>query len=355
MLDKNLSGSISICPNASLTSITSLSNTTWNSSLRQDTFIVNQAGQITLSGDFSGCPYADTATVMLKPINNFTDKVYSLCNGNPVIINLANALPNSTATLDNQPPTTQWTFSNEGRYAYALTSNGCMVSDTITIQKQDILKNLLPDTTLCNNERLAISLPPTYTNVLWQDNLTTNQRSITQSGTYRYSAVEFGCTTNDTFSVTISEKLSLPLPQVLKLCLKDSLPTPMGLVWESVPSTIQAGTYQYSFTDSLGCVINAVIELSIISCEPCKPTLPNILRSGEPIKLYFNCPTTSYDLLIYDRWGNTMHMSLDVNSTNASIELNTQAWVDGVYTYYLRTKNLDEKDQSFVGTMVLVR
>lgn len=116
------------------------------------------------------------------------------------------------------------TVDQPGTYWVSADFEGCAVSDTIEVLPGGSLSlDLGPDTLICEEEALILSLDPTAAFYQWEDGSTTTSRIIESAGTYSVQATLDGCTATDT--LVVSTKILPPLslgPDTL-LCAGETL------------------------------------------------------------------------------------------------------------------------------------
>jgi gliding motility-associated-like protein len=89
-----------------------------------------------------------------------------------------------------------------GTYAVTVTSNGCSVSDTITVTEGELPVSLPADTTLCDGEAMRLiagDIPGA--SYLWQDGDTSSIYNATGQGLYTVTATKGICSTSDSIII----------------------------------------------------------------------------------------------------------------------------------------------------------
>ena len=144
------------------------------------------------------------------PVINWSKSV-SFCQGNSFTLNAYN--PSSTYLWSTNATTSSIVVSTSGTYWVTVTNVCGSTSDTIEVYvDQTINVNLGVDRAVCssNNPKLTVPYSPSAT-YKWQDNSTSNEINITQSGKY-YVKVTNSC---GTYSDTVN--ISLHSPAVINL------------------------------------------------------------------------------------------------------------------------------------------
>lgn len=163
-----------------------------------------------------------------KAVKLSLGKDTALCQGSPYRLHINDDYTN--ITWQNGSHTRDSVITKNNAYVISANDkNGCFTSDTIGIYfKYEPGANFGPDTTLCNNASLVLSLYPQsnpfYSGVYkWQDGSTTDKFTVTTSGTYWGTVSYSGCTVSDTIHVNYVNADNVYLGTDTTLCLGDSL------------------------------------------------------------------------------------------------------------------------------------
>lgn len=178
-----------------------------------------------------------------KPVINLAPTV-SFCQGNSISLNALN--PNATYLWSNGLNTPSITVSTAGTYWVKVT-NVCGSSyDTVDVYvDQPVAVSLGADRAVCSSSNPVLSVPysPSYT-YKWQDNSTSHQMPITQSGKY-YVKVTNACGTySDTVQITLHDPPNINLGPDINYCSPGShlLSIPNSIVGIIKWSSGQSGT-----------------------------------------------------------------------------------------------------------------
>ncbi len=159
-------------------------------------------------------------------------------------------------------------FGNKNVYEILIYNSSLSASDKLLIETY--LRNkyappisLGPDITVLNNFcSINLSIPPSFTNVLWSTTEVASSISVNQDGQYFVQGTdEFGIVSHDTILVSYP---TIPSPINTNICLTDSILWNPGLgagynyLWSTgeTDSAIYisgAGTYSVQVTDALMC------------------------------------------------------------------------------------------------------
>ena len=182
--------------------------------MNRHTFFILSIVIFTLSNKLLGGEYC-------KPIINLAPTV-SFCQGNSITLNALNA--NATYLWSNGLNTPSITVSTAGTYWVKVT-NVCGSSyDTVEVYvDQPVPISLGANRAVCSSNNPVLSVPysPSYT-YKWQDNSTSHQIPITQSGKY-YVKVTNACGTySDTVQITLHDPPTINLGPDINYCAPGS-------------------------------------------------------------------------------------------------------------------------------------
>jgi len=156
-----------------------------------------------------------------------------------------------------------------GIYWVEITLGGCTASDTIEILPGAFTFSLGPDTTLCTDNSLPLTLNYPGATYLWSDNTTGFSFVITTPGTIWVQVTNGSCVFTDTLVMDWFPPSTLPLNDSAGLCqgtpitLNAFLPGTTQYVWSTIATvdttaSIQVssgGVYSVQAIDSNGCAV----------------------------------------------------------------------------------------------------
>lgn len=132
----------------------------------------------------------------------------SLCVGDSVKLS-ANVL-NANYLWSTGATDQMVTVKNSGQYWVKVDNSNCTVTDTIQVTFNPIpFFTLGNDTTICDNNKLALNTGISNAAYLWQDGSTSTQFTATTAGLYWAQVTQLGCRYRDT--LTISTKPAPPV------------------------------------------------------------------------------------------------------------------------------------------------
>lgn len=172
------------------------------------------------------------------------------------------------------------------------------------------------------------------------------------------------CFISEPFSVGVNELFKLNLPIDTTLCEKDTLllaPPLNGVTYtwngnsNSVIKVFEEGIYQITATDVNGCSEKFMVN---VHAQNCKFYIPNAFTpNGDGVNDVFRIPQTEKiqlnEFLIFDRWGNNVFKTSDVNHGWDGTFKGT-ASSPGTYMYIIKGIASNKKIQ-LKGTVTLIR
>jgi gliding motility-associated-like protein len=227
---------------------------------------------------------------------------------------------------------------------YTVTQNGCTNSGTLNVYVLPSPPNdlLPPKDTWCNTEKKSINAPEisgaTY---LWSSGETVKQITPTSSGKYILTVALGTCIAKDTITITINESPRLTninasfvvCPEEKEAVILDpGSATNWQYQWSPTGEKTRRitvdteGTYTVKVSTLEGCSTNQQFTL-LHKCEP-RIYVPEIFTpngdgQNDVMKVYVKY-LTDFDLKIYNRWGEVVFATQDVND-----------YWDGKYKDYL--------------------
>jgi len=197
----------------------------------------------------------------------------TLCDGDTLILSTGPGFTNYLGNDESSDSTLMVT--NPGTYWVNVWDNfDCFTGDTIFIEfapNPDSTLNLGPDTILCYQDTLLLSVNGNFTSYQWQDGSQDSTFLVTQSG-YYYVTVSNNCgTATDSISVIISDNISIDLGNDTLICGADSFYLAVNdlfaeYLWNtgstdpSIENT-ESGLYWIEVTNEFGCSAMDTIEV----------------------------------------------------------------------------------------------
>ncbi|MBK9255048.1 MAG: gliding motility-associated C-terminal domain-containing protein [Saprospiraceae bacterium] len=303
-----------------------------------------------------------------------------LCEGKTTT---ASASPSTNIRWSTGETKNEVTLSS-GNYAVSFTDDkGCIQSKSITIQFAPVIPYgidiKMPDCDLNNGSIRIVS-----ENLSELFEISINDIPATQgmsdnlgAGNYIISIMnKYGCIIKDTFillsineySVSMTDEITIDKMKLRSLAYTDSGGTTDTILFS--PDTdirsqsdsililgVEDRVYSITFVDENGCIYTRSLKVNVLNPESAI-ILPNVITStGSEDNRHFYLKSTgvTYDMSIYDRWGNQIYTRLNLEGGNIE-----GAWTPekskvqpGVYIYLL-TIHTPEGNIQKVGTVTVI-
>jgi gliding motility-associated-like protein len=248
----------------------------------------------------------------------------TVCSGTPVTLDAGN--PGSTYLWSTGATTQTITVSAPGTFSVTVTAAPCQFTDTINVMHIAYpVVNLGNDTVLCPNETVIIDAENPGSEYLWNTGDTTQQLTVSATGTYAVLVSNLFCTATDTMRVLTTSPVDLGsdinLCDQLTVTLQATVMTGANYLWSTGETTSsitvsEAATYWVT-AQSGSCIITDTINveggfgqsaLYVPNCfTPNGDTKNEIFYAvGEDI--------TTFHMMIFDRWGQLLFETDDLYS-----------------------------------------
>ncbi len=266
--------------------------------------------------------YYPTPTLNLGPDT-------AICEGTHPALRV-NRFPFATYTWQNGSTDTAITVQDTGWYVLRLETPCIVLTDSIHVRFVDKLHIYLgADTSICEEETLDYNLyARDITNYHWQDGSTDPEYKITKPGKYWVTVNSVCEFTSDTVDVTYLTKARFNLGNDTVFCEEfrmrlDAGPSGVSYLWSPEGQTSRGiivtdyGTYSVALTNINGCVTYDSVRILPL-CPPVVH-IPNAFTpTGDDLNEGFK-PVTRFvlscDFSIYNRWGEKIFHTTDVNGT----------------------------------------
>jgi gliding motility-associated-like protein len=372
----NLGDDTTICSNQSLllTINNSPSNVSclWSSGSTSSSTVINAPGQywLRIQDNQFGCRYSDTITVQFKAMPNYSlGRDTALCVGS--ILPLNASLAGASAYLWNTGETTPTaSVTQTGTYWADVTKDQCTYRDSISVLFKPLpTVNLGSDTTLCEDNLFTLDAANSGALYLWQNGSLSSSLVVTQPGQYFVKVTKDGCSTADTISVEYDLKPVFTLGSDFGICNGQSVllqPTIQSssavlYLWQNGSSNsslvvTQPGQYTLAVSNYCGTrsddikVAQGVCRLYIPSAFS-----PNGDGINDVFKAEYGENVTSFQLEIYNRWGQKIFQSKNI-SDGWDGTFNGTLQPTGLYIWIIRHKETNNiKENLLKGTVTLIR
>ena len=217
-----------------------------------------------------------------------------------------------------------------GRYRLKVTFAQGIYKDSTYVRLYVKPKTNLRDTVLCKGQVLVLDAKNSGMKYMWSTHETTEKIKVETTGRYWVKVINKGCSVVDTARVKFIQVAAASFNNDISFCLNDenkilSIKTaPENKITWSTGSTAPAiiatkeGTYWVK-TESRNCGVQVdSVKVKLKPCE-CEILVPNSFTPNEDNRNdYFYpvspCEYSFYNLVISDRWGNTVFSSASVNA-----------------------------------------
>jgi len=290
-----------------------------------------------------------------------------LCQG--TILHINDSIPGPNRYLWNDGDTmSKRNISKQGFYKLTVTASGCTKSDSFNLLYDIRSFSLGNDTTLCQVNLLSLNGPSwPNSHYKWNTGSATQSIVINSPGTYNLYVNDGFCNFSDSINVKYNSPPSYHIPSDTVICpskpIKFEIHDFSGTIqWQDGKTdsdyTINtAGTYTLALKNLCGTkVYTSVITDSNCECNLFVPNAftPNNDHINDILYAVSSCEPITYTLQIYNRWGERLFQSNDINvgwdGTYKKISC-----AEGVYVYKILYKFQHSIDQIRSGTIVVGR
>ncbi len=259
--------------------------------------------QVTVTDAF-GCSVSDSVTItdpfdaMITPIN-----IYA-CEGNGVSLDAG--FPGSTYIWSTNATTQTITVNASGMFVCTITDPlGCQAVKTYFVTMNPLpALDLGADTALCGATSYVLNANSSGNNVLWSTSATTQQITVTQSGTYSVTATSAqGCQRTDAVQVSFNA-MPVDVLQDVTTCITQPPSLNAGnpgstYAWntsatsQSITPTA-SDTYAVTITTPQGCTATYDAVVTLMPEVQIELGPDTSLCTGEPLVLDAGTPGLAY-------------------------------------------------------------
>jgi gliding motility-associated-like protein len=336
----------------------------WSNGSTQATLQVGQGGTYHVAITYrTGCVLHDTVKILslnefkLELINDTT-----LCGKQDLVLDADLKLNGASYRWQDGSSNAQIVVNQAGKYKVVVEHSGCTITDSTIVRLVNAAAlNLGRDTSINEAKPLLLDASKTGSrNYLWSDNSSAPTLLVHTSGTYWVEVNDGGCSARDSIVVQGCPALRLvSLGQDTTVCdnkpylLRAMASKGTQLLWQDGSTktaliTTTPGTYWVkAFKDN--CFSIDTLELTFQHCIFFKAFTPDAFspngnKANEVFRPYINelVQVKSYELQVYDRWGNRVFRSIDLN-TGWDGTIRGQIAPQGVYRYWFRIEYIDDK------------
>jgi len=300
-----------------------------------------------------------------KPINLFPDTT-GICQGDSVLLKFPEDVISNNATY--QWNTTyaiiyhakQLYISKPGTYSVKIYDGNRIIIDTTYLKVYERPRIRIRDTSMCSGAPIVVEAKNKNYRYYWSTEEISNSIKIEHPGTYWVRASNKGCVYTDTFRVTTATGVVPNFSREMVFCEGDENKTlsvrtngDTKLYWNTgaQTSSINAqkeGIYWVrSVSAKCGKQTDSVtVKFKNCECEMYVPTsfTPNDDDKNDYFYPVCQCEYQYFNITVYDRWGNVVYSSNNINSRWDG-KFKGNLCPDDVYVYRIEAqqKNSDKK------------
>jgi len=374
----NLGRDTGFCGNFSLTldARNPALNRIWNTGeTTQRITVSNTYGNIWVQVSNQGCIKSDTIFIFKLPgpsVNLGVDTIY--CGS--FIRTLYAKNPGMNFLWSNGTTGPMYSIDKPGKYWLKVEdTKGCIMSDTIHIADSSFTFKFGNDTAVCFGQSVTLlAKGPAYKHT-WNTGETGNMITVNTTGQYRVLVKRATCEQMDSIRVTLWPEIFIDLGPDTSLCedLKDSitLVAPSGFksyTWQptgQTTSTIVIETpaiYSVRVTDQNDCEATDTLEVTkycpIFLWVPTAFSPGSEGPNGRFRVSYIGPPVQGFEMLIFNRWGELLYKSHDINASWGGDYLDKPCQL-GMYLCIVRFNSIyksgDSKRNFYKGMFYLNR
>jgi gliding motility-associated-like protein len=332
------------CGNFTQILTTGNASTVWSTGVTGSQITVTQAG--TYIATITNICGSKKDTIVIKqnniPLVNL-GRDTSVCQGQSVTLNATTSGTTVTYLWSTGVQTPTISVNQTGTYIVKVTADGCSASDTIrvTILTSPTAFSIGNDTTYCGSFTRILSTG--NANTVWSTGVTAAQITVTRPNTY-FATISNSCgSESDSILIFQDEIPTVQINKDTMICggqpiLLTAITNASQFIWNTGETgnsiTInQAGKYWVSVSNN---TCTAVDTAYILECEGDLWVPTAFSPNNDGINDYFQIfgrNVLEYKLLVFNRWGEKLFESNDINiSWNGMfkgeiVQVDTYAWV----------------------------
>lgn len=346
----------------------------WSDGTTAASLEVSMPGTYSLTTLDNGCSYNDEITVSYGIIpEDLLGMDQVRCEEEVINFNLNVAGATAYDWLDgSQNP--DYVITEAGTYGVQVSIGRCTGGDTINVSYNPLPRfDLGSDTLLCEGDQIDLNIDVFADSYEWQDGTPAVSYQVSLPGTYTATATLDNCTFTDAIFVDYQASRSFSLGQDTTICEEDDFVLRVDqradfIEWQdgsngSTFTVNAAGVYSVYVEDG-ACEFSDTIRIDTRSCFRFKVYAPTAFSpNGDEINDEFligippNMEILSYEMKIFDRWGELLYTTEDINQ-GWNGQVNGREIDTGVYIYSIRIHYRDdykEDEKIYSGDVLLIK
>lgn len=279
--------------------------------------------------------FLSSIKAQVKPLNFLPDTI-GICPGDSFLIKFPEDKISKTAAF-------QWIteyaiivhakqlyVKRKGRYIVKIADGKKLFADTTFIKISDRPKIHYRDTTLCNGTMLLLNTKNKSYKYVWNNVETSENIRVNNPGTYFIKINNKGCIVIDTFKVIQGSGVIPNFSKEYLVCenepnkiLSVKAPSDVKLYWSTGSSSnsitpAKEGWYWVKSTSKTCGTKTDSVYVKYKNCD-CEIYIPNSFTPNDDDKNdefspVFQCEYSYFMITIFDRWGNTVYSSNNINA-----------------------------------------
>jgi gliding motility-associated-like protein len=273
-------------------------------------------------------------TAQVKPLNLLTDTT-AICAGDSFLIKFSEDQVSKNATYQLNTSygiivnTKQFYIKKKGTYSIKIIDGKRTLIDTTFLKVNERPKIRIRDTIICGNPIIISPSNKTY-KYTWSTGEISDQIKIEKPGTYWVKSSNKGCSYIDTFKVNSANSVVPNFGKEILVCenetskiLSVKAPSDVKLFWNTGANTpsinaTKEGVYWVISTSKTCGIRTDSVTIKYKNCD-CDVYIPNSFTPNDDdrndlFSPVFQCEYNYFSITIFDRWGNTVYTSTNMNA-----------------------------------------
>jgi gliding motility-associated-like protein len=302
--------------------------------------------------------------VHAQKLNLLADTI-AVCAGDSFLIKFPEDLISKSATYQWATPykiidhAKQLYVKQKGKYTVKIYDGSKVITDTTYVKINDKPRLVIRDTIVCSGSLITIN-PKTKYKYTWSTGESTEALKIDKPGKYWIKTNNKGCFYTDTFRVSSAVGTVPNFGKELLVCESDAnkllsvrAPADVKLYWNTGANTMSINATKEGFywVKSVSKICGSKTDSVYVKYKNCDCDIyipnsftPNDDDRNDLFAPVFQCEYNYFIMTIFDRWGNTVYVSNNINGKWDG-RFKSNPCPDDVYVYRIEAiqKNTDKK------------